>query len=434
MKLGGGVHLGYCTNVHPGESWPEVRAALLTHVRAVRERVCPEGDFGVGLRLSARAADELAQPAALEELQDLLRRQRMYVFTINGFPHGSFHATAVKEAVYRPDWRDPERLRYTERLADLLAALLPADGAVEGSISTVPGAFKPALRGAADKARIVELLLRQVAGLVALRERCGQRIALALEPEPCCMLETADEAVDFFGRELHGPQAVRRVAALTGLAPALAEQALHDHLGVCWDLCHAAVEFEEPLASIGRLERAGIRIVKLQLSAGLRAPAADAAARAALARFVDPVYLHQVVQRSAAAPDALRRVADLPDALAGAPPAAGTPAEEWRVHFHVPLFLERAEPLATTQPFVREVLARQRVQPVSHHLEVETYTWDVLPAALRREPVDASIAREIDWVRGELGADPGGAKRGCSPAQAGAAFAPGTADTRAGAP
>jgi sugar phosphate isomerase/epimerase len=408
VKLDDGVHLTYCTNVHPGESWAEVRATLATHVRDVRERVGVDGDFGVGLRLSARAADELAQPAALEDLRDLLRRQRMYVFTVNGFPHGSFHASAVKDAVYRPDWRDPERLRYTDRLADLLAALLPADETVEGSISTVPGAFKPALRGAADTARIVELLLRQVACLVALRERCGRRIALALEPEPCCMLETADEAVDFFGRELHGRSAVSRLAEMTGLAPAQAEQALHDHLGVCWDLCHAAVEFEEPLASLDRLQRAGIRIVKMQLSAGLRMPAADAGARAALARFVDPIYLHQVVQRRADAPGMLRRFADLPEALAAArPEAAGTPPEEWRVHFHVPLYLGHADPLATTQPFVREVLARQRRQAVSRHLEVETYTWDVLPEPLRREPVTAAVAREIEWVLAELQAGRG---------------------------
>lgn len=441
MKLDGGVHLTYCTNVHPGESWAEVRATLATHVRAVRERVRPDGDFGVGLRLSAIAADELAQPAALEELQDLLRRQRMYVFTLNGFPHGGFHAEPVKDSVYRPDWRDRERLRYTDRLASLLAALLPDDG-TEGSVSTVPGAFKPALAEGESTAPMVEHLLRHVAHLVALHERQGRRIALALEPEPCCLLETADEVVDFFGRELHGPAAVRRLAALTGHAPARAEQALHDHLGVCWDLCHAAVEFEDPLDSIDRLDRAGIRIVKMQLSAGLRVPAADAAARAALARFVDPVYLHQVVQRSAAPPGALRRFADLPEALAAAAPmaagamaagaaAAGAVDAEWRVHFHVPLYLGHADPLATTQPFVREVLARQRAQPVSRHLEVETYTWDVLPAPLRREPVDAAVAREIEWVLAELGPDPGnrgrpGDQSGNANDMAAAAAAPAT--------
>ncbi len=400
MNLGAGVHLTYCSNIHPGESWAEVRANFDRHVVPVRDRLAAcgaDGDFGVGLRLSARAAAELAAPEALAEFRDFLGRQRLYVFTINGFPYGTFHGQRVKEDVYLPDWRDPERLRYTLQLADLLAALLPQDATIEGSLSTVPGAFKPALTGPQDLALIVEHLLCAVAHLVALKARTGRRIALALEPEPHCLLETMAEVVTFFERDLHGPAAMRRMMALTGLAEAGASQALREHLGVCLDLCHAAVEYEEPAQVVHGLAHAGIRVAKMQISAGLRLPELNTRALAALQRFQDPVYLHQVVQRG---PGGLKRFADLPEALAALPDS--TAGLEWRVHFHVPVFLEELAPFASTQAFIREMLAMQRASAISRHLEVETYTWDVLPDAYRSGTVDEAVARELSWVRSEL--------------------------------
>ncbi len=403
MNLGNGIHLSYCSNIHPGESWAEVRANFDRFVVPVRDRLLTGGDFGIGLRLSARAAAELAEPAVLAEFRDFLRRSRMYVFTLNGFPYGTFHGTRVKEEVYLPDWRDAQRLRYTNLLADLLAELLPqalpGDSAVEGSVSTVPGAYKPALGGPHDVALMVENLLRHVAHLVALRARTGRLVALALEPEPHCFLETIAETVDFFQRELHGPAAVRRITELTGLDPAAARRALHDHLGVCLDLCHAAVEFEHPADCIRSLALAGIRVHKMQISAGLRLPTLAPDALAALQRFDDPVYLHQVVQRG---PGGITRFADLPEAFASL--QGPTTDLEWRVHFHVPIFLDRLGPFGSTQSFIREVLAIQRAQPVSAHLEVETYTWGVLPEPFRSGAVDAAIARELAWVRTELGA------------------------------
>ena len=403
MNLGAGVHLTYCSNIHPGESWAEVRANFDRFVLSVRDRLDVDGDFGIGLRLSARAASELSAPDTLAEFREFLRRERMYVFTINGFPYGTFHGARVKEDVYLPDWRDPERLRYTNELADLLAELLPEAGpgkaAIEGSVSTVPGAFKPALGGRDDIDAMVEHLLRHVAHLVALRQRTGKSIALALEPEPHCFLETVDETIEFFARDLHGAAAVERTMALTGLHRDAAERALHEHLGVCLDLCHAAVEFEDAAACLAALDRAGIRVHKMQISAGLRLPSLDDASLAALRRFDDRVYLHQVVQRRLGH---LSRFADLPAALAS---LDGASAErEWRVHFHVPIFLAELAPFASTQSFVREVLAIQRRAPVSSHLEVETYTWDVLPEPFRSGSVDEAIARELQWVRAELGA------------------------------
>lgn len=395
----GPAHLTYCTNVHRGESWPDIFAALRRHVPEVKRRVSPEAPMGVGLRLSAVAAEALDAPAERQRLREFLASEQLYVFTINGFPYGPFHGERVKEQVYAPDWRTPERLTYTDRLAGLLAVLLPEDQpGLTGSVSTVPGAFRTS--ACADvRTAIAEALLRHAAHLAALEDRTGRRITLALEPEPMCLMETTAEAVSFFEEFLFTAEAAARFADLSGRAPSAAEALLRRHLGLCLDVCHAAVEFEAPADSLAALSRAGVAVMKLQLSSALAVPNMDHAAAELLRRFDDGVYLHQVVERR---PDGLTRYLDLPEALA-AWHGDGAHGQEWRVHCHVPVFHDA--PLgrfATTQPTLLDMLARQRHDGISPHLEVETYTWDVLPPELRTDGLDAAISRELAWVRDRL--------------------------------
>jgi sugar phosphate isomerase/epimerase len=396
MIVGDGpLHLTYCTNIHPGETWDEVFANLSTHVLAVKARVCPDRPFGVGLRLSAAAARRLAEPAVLEVFRDFLRRHDLYVFTINGFPYGAFHGTVVKENVYRPDWLEDERVSYSDLLADLLAELVPP--AVDGSVSTVPGCFV-ARAGDDSGARMAEQLRRHILHLWRLRERTGKTIGLALEPEPHCVMETSADAVRFFAQHLYAKDAIAAFGREAGLDASTAEQVLRRHLGVCLDACHAAVEFEEPAQALRQLSAAGIPILKIQISAGLRVVRPDLEALMELSRFAETVYLHQVVIRTG---KVLRRHVDLPEALAQARP--GQLGDEWRVHFHVPLFAERLGPFLNTQSFLTHLLPEAVRSGATRHLEVETYTWDVLPEEHRRTPVDEAIARELTWARERLG-------------------------------
>ena len=141
------------------------------------------------------AARELAEPPALDEFAAFLRDENLYVFTINGFPYGQFHDTAVKRNVYAPDWRTLERLEYTCLLADILAALLPQG--VTGSISTVPGSYAEWIATASDVDAMAATLAHATGHLADLHRRTGREICLALEPEPDCYLETAHDAADF---------------------------------------------------------------------------------------------------------------------------------------------------------------------------------------------------------------------------------------------
>lgn len=385
-------HLTYCTNIHAGESWDDVMASLRRNVPAIRQSLAPEGDIGIGLRIGGAASEALREASALEELKAFLAEARAEIVTFNGFPYGAFHGTKVKEDAYKPDWADPVRLSYTDALADTMSELLP-DGEA-GSISTVPGTFKDWAPG--HEQAIARKMISHVAHLVDLERRKGKTITLALEPEPCCMLETVAESIDFFETHIFSVDGIGQLADEAGLSRPDAEEAMRKHIGLCYDVCHAAVEFENPRESVADLRAAGIGIFKLQLSSALRLAAVDKVSLEALRRFDEPVYLHQVIE---AGPSGLTRYKDLQDAFATAEQAAG---REWRVHFHVPIFIDRLEHFDTTQFFLREILAMHREDPISRHLEVETYTWDVLPEQYRQVDVSQAIAREMNWVRDQL--------------------------------
>ncbi len=397
MKVGDGFHLTYCSNIHPGETWEAMNAALRTSLPRIREILGYRGAMAVGLRVSAEAAADLEQQAALDRFRDFLREGNYYVFTINGFPYGAFHGERVKERVYLPDWRTRERLDYSNSLARILAALLAGREDIEGSVSTVPGAFRAAVDGDGDATVIAVNVLRHAAFLVGLRKQTGATVALAIEPEPACLIETTDDAVGFFSKYLFDPSLVSSVAAETGTP--LGVDDVRRHVGICLDACHVAVKFEDPLAALRKLSDAGIRILKVQVSSALRLERQDAAALSrSLTRFADDTYLHQVVENSASG---RVQFTDLPDALAAAARDPGI-RRDWRVHFHVPIFLDAMQGFETTQRDLSMLLGALKRAPACRYLEIETYTWDVLPAEYRTTDVCMAIARELSWTRSQL--------------------------------
>jgi hypothetical protein len=394
-QLSGNVHLTYCTNIHAGQSWQDIRASLDEYVPAIKSTVAQSQPMGIGLRLSGEAAAVARQPEALASFRDQLSALGAYVFTINAFPFGPFHGVRVKEDVYLPDWRDRERVAFTANSAAVLAGILP-DG-IEGSISTVPGAFKPNGRSSEAVAAMARNLMMAVADLVDLKRRTGKHIALALEPEPCCFLETTDESIAFFEGALLKPETLDMLGGITGVGRSEAEILLRRHLGICYDVCHGSVEYEDTVAALDRLLAAGIAIPKIQLSAAMRVPAMTKGLIDAVMRYNDGVYLHQSIVRSG---DNLSRHVDLPDAVTAF--GEGQADGEWRIHCHVPVFLADLGEISSTRSDLVATLAALRQRTRSSHLEVETYTWDVLPDNIRTGSKSADIAREIAFCRQEL--------------------------------
>ncbi len=402
LDAAGQCHLTYCTNIHPGHGWAEVDANLRRFGPALKRRLAPDRPFGLGLRLSARDARELLEPGRLEAFRAFLDAEGLYVALINGFPHGSFHRTAVKADVYAPDWRDEERVRYTLDLVTILGALIP-DG-LDGGVSTAPLSYKPWLPhpAASDWTTFARNICRIADAMVRLRQARGILLHLDIEPEPDCVIELSDEFIDFFDRVLL-PEGAPLLAASLGCSPADAARHLRDHVRICVDCCHFAVEFEDPHAALARLRHAGIGVGRVQLSSALDVtfpddPAAAAAMRERLRRFADTTYLHQVIERREG--HALRHFPDLGEALDAGDPAVGA---QWRIHFHVPLFTSEYDGLGSTQHYVRTILEAAVRTPFARHFEIETYTWDVLPDGLKFDLLD-SIGREYEWVLGHFAA------------------------------
>jgi sugar phosphate isomerase/epimerase len=381
--------LGYCTNVHPGRTLEEVLDGLARHTAPVGAALGKP--VAAGLWLAAPVVAELlADQAKRASLRQYLEQCQMVCYTLNAFPYGDFHQRRVKENVYIPDWSDRRRPNYTIDCARILAELLP-EGA-EGSISTMPLAFKPAAGAPDQLGHCIENLFATARALAELEARCGKVIRLAIEPEPCCLLETTDE-VQWFFQLLWGRAHDSRLADL-----------VHRHVGVCYDVCHQAVEFEDVAASIRRLRAHQIRINKVHVTCAIELadPAGNAEGRAALADYVEERYLHQTLARSATGQ--ILRAVDLTRELALDPPQEFRLAEAWRVHFHVPVDAERLGPLSTTRPILRQALCAIAALDYAPHLEVETYTWQVLPGGPARtdDQFNVGLARELAATHGML--------------------------------
>ncbi len=392
MRIGsdGQVHLTYCLNVHPGETWAENFRAIREHALAVKQRICPDQPFGLGLRLSDAASRTLREPGSLGQFQGFLAANDLYVFTVNGFPFGPFHGRPVKQDVYSPDWRRPQRRDYTIRLAEILAALLPEG--VDGTISTVPGSYRSWISTNRDLQEIVRHLTETARALAEIHQQTGRHVCLALEPEPDCILETAEQGQQL----LNGPLSSLGKACWAdaeGVKPDWAAEKLADHVGLCLDAAHAAVSFED----LGRaLKTTDVR--KLQLSSALALEPDEASIERLLA-FDEPTYLHQVKVRR---PDgSMRSFPDIPPAVDAW--RRGQADGQWRVHFHVPLFFAGRDGLDATSDQIPSALLSHRPPGQQLHLEIETYTWSVLPQDLQPSDIVEGLCREFSWAIDRIG-------------------------------
>ena len=395
--------VGYCTNVHPGVDLASIRQNLLGYAVPVRHALGATDRLGVGLWLPYPAMAEL-DPSAVASFADFLSEHQLNAFTINGFPYENFHQPVVKRRVYSPPWWDPARLAYTLELARVLAQWLPAPGAV-GSISTLPIGWPPEAlfhdRDAARRALAGELALaadhlcRLAESLAEIEAETGRRIVVAIEPEPGCLLQNADDVIEWFDRHLDGERQRR-------------------YLTVCHDICHSGVMMEDQAETLRRYAGAGIGVGKVQVSNALvvdwesMAMGRRREAAGQLAEFAEDRYLHQTGRRTA--DGGFELAEDLPQLL-GEPRAGGGRDDEdpaggdrrWVIHFHVPIFLERFGRLSTTQSDViaclRTLADPQLSLDFTGHLEIETYAWSVLPESMRRRGLVEDITEEFRWLR-----------------------------------
>lgn len=397
MDLGNGLgHLTYSTLVHPADTWDQLWTSLTTYLPKVKARVSPNAPFGVCIRLAAPTAAVLVEHRAERtKLQRFMADNDLYVYTVNAFPYGAFKNTVVKEQVYEPDWRTEERTQYTINVADILSDI--AGEHISPSIQTAPLGFKPNVTGPDVIASYTEHVLRVAAHLVQIEARTGRTVTLAIEPEPHCFLETTDETIAYFTDHLYTGAAATRLAHLAAIPISEAHGALRRHIGIVFDIGHQAVGFEDIPVSLQKLVEAAIPIFKLQEVAAMHIPEVTQEAVDALAQYAKSVYLTQTVQKK---DGRLTKFLNLEDAFAAWKNDPGP--REWRTHFHVPVFLEDLGVFRTTRFALEQALEVHKATPLSRQLEIETYTWDVLPAHLKTGDIVDYVCREIEWVRGRL--------------------------------
>jgi hypothetical protein len=299
----------------------------------------------------------------------------VHIAAVNAFPYGNFGAGSVKTRVYEPHWADARRALHTLAVAELLPDLV-MPGTTRASISTLPLGWRPrfSAEGCGASVGLAAAQLEQVArGLARIESRTGLRITLDIEPEPGCAIQTFDELCGFMRHCLR---------------PRDQTDPLHRHLGACVDTCHGAVMGEPPEHAFDACAAAGVSVHRVQVSSALRGDG-EAASLAALARFDEPRYLHQVVTGTHAEPVVWEDIGPFLASRSRAP---------WRCHFHVPVFLERIDALATTADAIEPALRRAKRLPEPPFIEVETYAWAQLPQPAAPSLVEG-IAREILHVR-----------------------------------
>lgn len=388
-------HLTYCSNIHPGEKWADHFQALRDNLPFIRQQLAPGQPFGLGLRVANEASLELSKPEVIGAFRQWLDDNDIYVFVINGFPYGGFHNTVVKDDVHTPDWTTTDRLAYTKRLFNILAELLPAD--MQGGVSTPPLSYRLWWKTEAEKQRATETatshILELLDELIRIEKITGKLLHLDIEPEPDGLLDNTDDFVNWYTNTLL-PKGTIHLVEKYDIDGETAGELILRHIQLCYDICHAAVGYENPEDILDSLNEVGIKVGRIQVSSALKVNfASEREIKVkAIETFDEPVYLHQVVAKHQDGnqthyPDLKQALLDWNDSH-----------EEWRVHFHVPLFVNTYGVLDSTQGDIVKTLGIHRNAPFSSFLEVETYTWGVLPEDMQK-PIGESIVREIEWVK-----------------------------------
>ena len=383
MQIKEGIHLAYCTNIHRGEGWKETFQGLKEYSLKVKDKVSNTDPFAIGLRLGYKAAIELSEEGSgrLDEFIQWLDVNNCYVFTINGFPYGQFHGARVKEQVYRPDWTSNSRLEYTNLLFDILSKILP-DG-MSGSVSTLPGSFKEFITNEDEQGEMIVNNLGRCGDYInQLCEKTGKDLHLGLEPEPLGWFENTPETISFFERfrSVHGDN-------------------FDSVIGVNYDTCHLAIEYERAIDSLSELSKNNIRISKFHLSSALKLKP-DQIAIDTLKAYQEDVYLHQVIGKLNNG--GIVRYKDLPDAINDFDSDLND-YSEWRVHFHIPLHASPGGIFDDTRDHIIDTLKVLAVEPqICQHIEMETYTWEVLPESMQSNNVVDQLSLEYEWTLNSL--------------------------------
>ncbi|MDP7006449.1 MAG: metabolite traffic protein EboE [Phycisphaerales bacterium] len=357
--------LGYCTNVHSGNSFFDVIENLKKYSSAVQENF--QKPLGIGLWLSDKASQEVDT----ELLEDILQEHNLEVFTLNGFPFSDFHQDIVKHRVYKPNWSEEPRLDYTVQLANILSKIIKNK---EAGISTLPLGWNSASFENRDCIQLLETCVEALEEIEQQTEKC---IHLDIETEPGCRLQTSEDLCNFINKYFGDSERIRR------------------YIRICHDTCHSVVMRENVHDCITNYKNAGLSIGKVQLSSAIEIDFNGASSQKLLSDITsisEPRYLHQTSVFLDGNTKFYDNITDIPK---------DNPSGVWRVHFHVPIHLDRVGELCTTQNELKSSISALK-EAGATTWEVETYTWDVAPNSMKDVELVDSIVKELRWASNQI--------------------------------
>ncbi len=398
MQLSKNFHLSYCSNIHSGNDWKSHFKNIKKYVPIIKKQVCPNKNFGLGLRLSNLASKELDSENNLSNFKDWLKEENIYIFTMNGFPYGNFHGNKVKDLVHEPDWTNQDRVNYTTRLFNQLAYLLPEK--TSGGISTSPISYKHWHKTIDDKKTALKIgaenMIKIIFQLYEIEKKTNKYLHLDIEPEPDGLLENSNDVINFYQNYLY-PIGIEKIKSKFNINDKKARDCIKKYLTICYDICHFSLAYEDPKDTFNKFNSNQIKIGKIQVSSALKIifnKNNEKKIWDSLEKFDEPVYLHQVTEYKN---NKVKTYPDLPELFLNK-----KSFKELRAHFHVPIFLEEFDHLSSTQDQILKVINYINTnKTLCDHLEIETYTWEVLPSSLKTE-IASSIIREIEWLKLKL--------------------------------
>nr|YP_009551192.1 hypothetical protein [Vischeria sp. ACOI 3415]QAA12125.1 hypothetical protein [Vischeria sp. ACOI 3415] len=387
--------LTYCSNIHPGDSWEEIFSNLKINIPLIKMKLSPNKPFGIGLRLSNKAANQLLKNNNLNKLKKWLNQNNCYVITLNGFVYGEFYKTSIKEKVYYPDWTNRKRNNFNNTLINLSAELcLPGN---EVGFSTSPLAYKFYSKKVSNDlfcGRVSNYILELVQQLIKIYEKQGKIIHIDFEPEADCILENIQDMLLFFGEFI-----LKKIAFILAkdLQISLFQARIHlvRHVRICYDVCHQAIQFEDHIKNFIALNQIGVKIGKIQISSALHLKLDQYEQNFLinkLNKFKDNVYLHQVTEKKSNG--YLYKYRDLSEAISN---LNKNRTSEWRVHFHLPIFNQKYANFLTTNQDIDDIVKFLKISALTSCLEIETYTWEIIPKNIKLDLL-SSISKEYEWI------------------------------------
>ena len=362
----------YCTNIHPGESWDEIISSLKENTLNIQKGLTSE----IGLRISARALKEVARKE-INDFKKWLALENLKVCTVNAFPYGNFNKGIVKKDVYLPDWQSEKRVSYT---LDTIELMLELDSEV--TISTVPLGWKDSFQQPSSVVNACQNLLKVALRLRDIYDKEGIQILVCLEPEPGCYLENTESVIRFFNDYLFNSKFFSQSEIAI----------LRQFIGICFDVCHFSTMFESAVESYKKISQL-VDIHKVQVSSGLKFIGSLEDFKKNISSFKDGRYLHQLMIQNNDQQFFLSDLENYP-LLDG--------EAEFRVHYHVPIFLNELEGFQGTNKDIVDLINYFNENKIEQTLEVETYTFEVLPAKYQEQGIRESIRRELKWLINQL--------------------------------